>query len=229
MYTFLKYGTIIYDFLLGGWGYPLKIMTKLKGKILDNKEKPLEDVYFERRIGVNLYEYTEKEISLAKRLYKRIVFHVYDSSVTDDMKKDILEKYDWENLNKAIINTVKAVKKNGCIGRNIVCADITRIPFDNLFYDLEIQARDESGNEIIKSLESILTFNSGECSNFKLGFQKGYLNQFGETEMVEHILPQAERDKCYITLNFIRNKDNEGNILKETVAIYYYLGNKEMR
>ena len=47
--------------------------------------------------------------------------------------------------------------------------------------------------------------------------------------MVEHILPQAERDKCYITLNFIRNKDNEGNVLKETVAIYYYLGNKEMR
>lgn len=204
-------------------------MTKLKDKILDNKEKPLEDVYFERKIGINLYKYTEKEISLAKRLYKRIVFHVCDSSVTDDMKKDILEKYDWENLNKAIITTVKAVKKNGCIGRNIVCADITRIPFDNLFYDLEIQARDESGNEIVKSLESILTFNSGKCSNFKLGFQKGYLNQFGETEMVEHILPQAERDKCYITLNFIRNKDNEGNVLKETVAIYYYLGNKEMR
>lgn len=204
-------------------------MKKLKDIVLENEKEYIEDFYFKNMVEVNIpNEYTDKEKALAKRLYKRIVYHMYDSSVSYEDKKNILDEYNWGNLNKAIIDTVKAVKDNNCLDKNIVCADITRIPFDNLFYDLEVEAKDDMGNKIIKTLNSVITFSSVDKSLFELGYQKGILTQNGDIEIIEHILPKADINGCYITLNFIGEQNCNGEKIKETVAIYYYLGNKKM-
>lgn len=200
---------------------------KVNKDTYQNKYMSIEDVYFNKFIGSKLPDnYNEKELYLAKRLYKCLVVKIYNAKdMSINKKKVYLDEYNWENLKSAIIDTVDYLKKGDLTDRNIVCADITRIPFDNLFYNFEIKAKDEKGNEIIKSLETIITFATGKV---QMGYQKGLRDENGNTTISEFELSDGESDKCYVTINFIRDYTPSIEKLDETITIYYYLGNGTM-
>lgn len=192
-----------------------------------NKYMSIEDVYFNKLIGNYLpANYNKEELYLAKRLYKCMVVKIYNAKdISINKKKAFLDEYNWENLKSAIIDTVNGIKERELSKRNIVFADITRIPFDNLFYNFEIKAKDRNGNEIIKSLETILTFATGKV---ELGYQTGYRDDNGNTIIDEFKESSGEPDKCYVTINFIRDYTPATDSLDETITVYYYLGNGEI-
>lgn len=207
------------------------IMTTKKIKInkdaYQGKYMSIEDVYFNKLIGNKLStEYNKKELYLAKRLYKCLVVKIYNAKdMSINKKKEYLNEYNWDNLKSAIINTVNTIKNEGLSDKSIVFGDITRIPFDNLFYDFKINTKDDKGNEMIKTSEAILTFATGEV---KMGYQVGYRDKNGNTVITDFKESSGEPDKCYITLNFVRDYISSTDTLNETITVYYYLGNGMM-
>ena len=197
---------------------------KIRKDEYQNKYMSIEDIYFNRLIGRYLpSEYDKNELYLAKRLYKCLVLRVYNAKdMSIDNKKEYLDEYNWSNLRLAVINTVNVLKEEGVTNRNIVFGDITRLPFDNLFYDFEIKAKDELGNEVIKTLKTILTFATGDV---EMGYQEGFRDENGNTIISKFKPSSGEVDKCYITLNYIKDYTPNSNKSVETMAVYYYLGN----
>lgn len=207
----------------------IKITKKIKVNkdIYQGKYMSIEDVYFNKLIGNKLStEYNKKELYLAKRLYKCLVLKIYNAKdMSINKKKEYLNEYNWDNLKSAIINTVNTIKNEGLSDKSIVFGDITRIPFDNLFYDFKINTKDDKGNEMIKTSEAILTFATGEV---KMGYQVGYRDKNGNTVITDFKESSGEPDKCYITLNFVRDYISSTDTLNETITVYYYLGNGMM-
>lgn len=198
----------------------------LRKDIKTNEILGIEDVYFNRTIGSMLpNHYTDRDKKLAKRLYKCVVSRVYSAdSVTINKKDDILKKFNWENFKVAVIDTVEAVRTYA-LDKKIVCADVSRIPFDNLFYNFKIKTRDTANREVLKMFKSISTFSTG---SLKMGYQAGERDSNGNTVLSEFEPSSAMPDKCYFTLNFIEDIVTSTNEKKETVTIYYYLGNQYM-
>lgn len=205
----------------------LKVSVKkinLRKDIETNNILGIEDVYFNRTIGSILpSHYTDKDKKLAKRLYKCVVSRIYSAdNVTINKKDDILKQFNWENFKVAIIDTVEAVRTYA-LDKKIVCADVSRLPFDSLFYNLKIKTRDANGREVLKIFKSISTFTTG---SLKMGYQAGERDINGNTVLSKFEASSAMPDKCYFTLNFIEDVVTSTNEKKETVTIYYYLGNQ---
>lgn len=200
---------------------------KVKKDSYQGKYMSIEDIYFDKYIGCKLpINYNKEELYLAKRLYKCLVVKVYNAKdMSINKKKVYLDEYNWNNLREGVIKTVDKIKEEGLSKKNIVCGDITRIPFDNLFYDFQIDAKAESGEKITKTLKTLITFATGDV---EMGYQKGYKDNNGNTVITECKLSSGEPDKCYITINYIRDYISETKLLDEVIAIYYYLGNGYM-
>jgi hypothetical protein len=196
---------------------------KIKRDSSNNKILSIEDIFYNRNIKTILpNHYSKSDVTLAKRLYKCATSRIYNNVLTPiNTKEKVLNQFNWSNFKEAILNTVEAVRSYH-IDKKIVCADITRIPFDNLFYNLSIKTHDSNNNEVIKTLKSIPTFSTGKL---KMGYQEGKRDEYGNTVLNIFEPSSAEADKCYFSLNFIGDKFTETNKGKETIAIYYYLGN----
>lgn len=198
----------------------------LKKDRYTNELLKVEDVYFNKYIASFFPKhYKEKDIKLAKRLYKCVTTRIYNEHNSTINKKEIdLKEFNWVNFKEAIINTVEAVRTYS-INKKIVCADISRLPFDNLFYNLKIKTKDTYNKEVLKLFKSIPTYSTGKL---KMGYQSGERDSNGNILLTEFEESKAVADKCYFSLNFIENVMIETKEKEETVAIYYYLGNKYM-
>lgn len=166
-------------------------------------------------------EYSQKEHSLASKIFKSISYNVWsDKMMTDEQKIEYLDEYNKSNLKQMLIEAIETIKTYN-IKKLPLSRDLTSVPTDWLFYNQKIQLKD-GNDDIIKTFKTIKIFSTGKL---KMGFQNGRIKENGDVILDSFDKAMFEEDKCYVMLSFVETNNLSTKENEEHVFLDYFLGN----